>query len=186
MGSSVTFALLGPADLFQLIELEPVIFPADPWSANMLTEELNLPGRLYVGAFRGEDLIGYAGVRLGWDADVMTVGVLPLHRGMGVGGALVKELIRRVKEVRFAPTGEIFFQDQAAAEVDFLQPGQIAQPVRRVERLILEVRASNQAAINLYEKLGFAVAGQIKRYYRNPVEDALVMIAELVEKPGIS
>lgn len=186
MPAAVSFSVLGPADLFQVIDLEPVIFPADPWTEGMLTEELNLKDRLYVGAFRGADLIGYAGVRLGLDADVMTVGILPLHRGTGLGTALVKELIRRVKEVRFAPNGEIFFQDQLAAEVDFLQSGQIAKPVRKVDRLILEVRQSNQPAISLYQKLGFEVAGQIKRYYRNPVEDALVMIADLVEKPAFS
>jgi ribosomal-protein-alanine N-acetyltransferase len=39
----------------------------------------------------------------------------------------------------------------------------------------LEVRAGNTAAIGLYEKFGFTVAGRRKNYYSNPVEDALVM-----------
>ncbi|MDO5061114.1 MAG: GNAT family N-acetyltransferase [Actinomycetaceae bacterium] len=186
MSASVTFEVLGEGDLFQVIELEPVIFPADPWTDGMLTEEFTREDRLYIGAYRGDDLVGYAGVRLGIDTDVMTVGILPLLRGMGIGSALAKELIRRVKEVRFAPNGQVFMQHELAAEVGFLPTGQIAKPVRRVERLLLEVRRSNQPAISLYEKLGFEVAGEIKRYYRNPVEDALVMIAELTENTPVS
>lgn len=43
----------------------------------------------------------------------------------------------------------------------------------------LEVRAGNDAAIALYEQLGFAAAGLRKRFYQNPTEDALVMNCEL-------
>ena len=47
---------------------------------------------------------------------------------------------------------------------------------RGLSQISLEVRASNEAAINLYRLLGFEVAGVRKRFYRNPSEDALVMI----------
>ena len=46
--------------------------------------------------------------------------------------------------------------------------------------LTLEVRASNEAAIGLYEKLGFRQAGRRKNYYRNPREDALILRKEWV------
>lgn len=39
----------------------------------------------------------------------------------------------------------------------------------------LEVRRSNVAALKLYERLGFTVAGARKNYYTNPVEDALIL-----------
>ena len=39
----------------------------------------------------------------------------------------------------------------------------------------LEVRASNKAAIGLYEKLGFVSEGVRPRFYEKPVEDALIM-----------
>ena len=44
--------------------------------------------------------------------------------------------------------------------------------------LTLEVRASNDPAIGLYEKLGFVEIGRRKNYYRNPREDALIMRKE--------
>lgn len=41
--------------------------------------------------------------------------------------------------------------------------------------LTLEVRASNQAAIGLYQKYGFQEAGRRKGYYTAPKEDAVIM-----------
>jgi ribosomal-protein-alanine N-acetyltransferase len=46
---------------------------------------------------------------------------------------------------------------------------------REVRFYYLEVRASNQAAYALYQKLGFGQIGIRKEYYHNPVEDAIVM-----------
>ena len=42
-------------------------------------------------------------------------------------------------------------------------------------RATLEVRASNEGARRLYERLGFYVAGTRRNYYSNPVEDALIL-----------
>ena len=44
--------------------------------------------------------------------------------------------------------------------------------------LTLEVRASNQNAISLYQKLGFLQIGRRPNYYRNPKEDALILRKE--------
>jgi [ribosomal protein S18]-alanine N-acetyltransferase len=44
-----------------------------------------------------------------------------------------------------------------------------------LERATLEVRASNQGAINLYQKFGFKTAGRRRRYYQDNGEDALVL-----------
>ena len=41
--------------------------------------------------------------------------------------------------------------------------------------LTLEVRASNAAAIALYEKLGFRQVGRRPHYYLSPPEDALIL-----------
>ncbi len=50
---------------------------------------------------------------------------------------------------------------------------------RGVRTVYLEVRASNAAARRLYEALGFAEVGRRSRYYRRPVEDAVVLSAKL-------
>ncbi|MCC7202912.1 MAG: ribosomal protein S18-alanine N-acetyltransferase [Nitrospirae bacterium] len=44
-----------------------------------------------------------------------------------------------------------------------------------VKTVLLEVRRSNTAAQELYRKFGFHVIVSRTKYYRNPVEDALVM-----------
>ena len=46
---------------------------------------------------------------------------------------------------------------------------------RGVAEVLLEVRASNEAAQLLYRSLGFAFVGRRRDYYRLPTEDALVM-----------
>lgn len=43
------------------------------------------------------------------------------------------------------------------------------------ERILLEVRASNQAAIRLYEASGFRMLARRRDYYRNPPEDAVIL-----------
>lgn len=45
--------------------------------------------------------------------------------------------------------------------------------------IMLEVRASNHPAIGLYRRLGFAETGRRKRYYRDPMEDAVQMRLEV-------
>ncbi len=47
------------------------------------------------------------------------------------------------------------------------------------EALELEVREGNEAAIGLYAGLGFAVVGRRRGYYREPVEDAVLMRMEI-------
>ena len=47
------------------------------------------------------------------------------------------------------------------------------------ENIALEVRQSNVSAIKLYESFGFEKAGVRKRLYRDPLEDADVMVKKL-------
>lgn len=46
---------------------------------------------------------------------------------------------------------------------------------RSVEQIFLEVRLSNTPARKLYQKNGFVEIGMRKRYYRDPVENAVLM-----------
>ena len=47
------------------------------------------------------------------------------------------------------------------------------------EYVFLDVRPTNTAAISLYQKFGFAELYRRPNYYRNPVEDAVVMVKNL-------
>lgn len=44
--------------------------------------------------------------------------------------------------------------------------------------IFLEVRESNKPAQALYQKFGFELVGKRKRYYHEPVEDAMIMKRE--------
>ncbi len=51
---------------------------------------------------------------------------------------------------------------------------------RDVRQVYLEVRTSNAAAQALYAALGFREVGRRARYYRRPVEDAVVLQAAIL------
>jgi len=51
--------------------------------------------------------------------------------------------------------------------------------INRCKAFFLEVRASNSAALKLYEEAGFRVIGTRKNYYKDPVEDACIMMRDL-------
>jgi [ribosomal protein S18]-alanine N-acetyltransferase len=50
---------------------------------------------------------------------------------------------------------------------------------RKAAKVVLEVRKSNNPAINFYLKFNFRIAGERKNYYSNPIEDAYVMELEV-------
>jgi [ribosomal protein S18]-alanine N-acetyltransferase len=45
----------------------------------------------------------------------------------------------------------------------------------KTDEVFLEVRSSNLRARQLYESRGFAEVGRRRRYYRQPVEDAIIL-----------
>ncbi len=53
------------------------------------------------------------------------------------------------------------------------------------QNVYLEVRASNRAAQELYRCAGFECIGVRKRYYTNPLEDAVLMRCEILRQPRI-
>lgn len=91
---------LAESDLDRVLELESELFGAGAWSAQAYREELAHPGRYYVAAEHEGTLAGYAGIALGEDAEVMTVGVAAEHRGRGLGTALLVDLLNRARRAR--------------------------------------------------------------------------------------
>jgi len=53
-----------------------------------------------------------------------------------------------------------------------------------VRHVYLEVRESNAGARHLYQSLGFGEVTRRARYYRRPVEDAVVLRATILAERG--
>lgn len=93
-----------PADAHAIYALEQAIFPEDPWTQGMIDQELSAPNRYYVIAYAQADAtqaeehatrtpVGYCGISLGPDADVMTIGVVHTMRGRGIGETLMADAL---------------------------------------------------------------------------------------------
>lgn len=121
---------------------------SDPWSENSVASELKNPLSLWLVALDGDAVAGYVGSQ----------SVLGESDMMNIA---VDPNYRR--------------QGVAAALIEELVL-QLKQKGNRC--LTLEVRASNEPAVKLYEKLGFAQIGRRPNYYRNPKEDALILRKE--------
>ena len=132
------------ADLTEVEEIERRAYPT-PWSRSMFASELGKPTSICLGAFEGDQLIGYVVNSRYVDAwHVMNVAVDPDYQGRGIATQLLERL----------------FELTAADGRD---------------GYTLEVRVSNANAIRLYEKLGFEARGLRRGYYTDNREDALIM-----------
>jgi ribosomal-protein-alanine N-acetyltransferase len=87
-----TYRQANAFDLPVFASLDKELFPYSPWSASQYKEEFSSPTRHFVVAVdEAQSIIGYAGVFApgGAEADVLTVGVIPSHRGKGVARDLM-------------------------------------------------------------------------------------------------
>jgi [ribosomal protein S18]-alanine N-acetyltransferase len=87
-----TYRQANAFDLPVFASLDKELFPYSPWSASQYKEEFSSPTRHFVVAVdEAESIIGYAGVFApgGAEADVLTVGVVPTHRGKGIARQLM-------------------------------------------------------------------------------------------------
>ena len=121
---------------------------SEPWSENSVASELNNPLSLWLVAVDDGDLAGYVGSQTVMDET---------------------DMMNIAVDVRYRRQGVAQALVEALAE-------QLKKAGSRC--LTLEVRISNQPAIALYEKLGFAQVGKRPNYYRNPKEDALILRKE--------
>ena len=134
-------------DVPQVAALEAACF-SDPWSEQILSNELRNELSLWLVAKDGDTVLGYVGSQSVLDeADMMNLAVRQDARRQGIAKALVLELCRRLA-------------------------------AKGVASLTLEVRASNAPAISLYETLGFAQVGVRPNYYFHPKEDARILKKE--------
>ncbi|HVQ52978.1 MAG TPA: ribosomal protein S18-alanine N-acetyltransferase [Mycobacterium sp.] len=134
-------------DAARCAELESQLFDGDdPWPARAFLAELEAKHNHYVAARADDKLVGYGGIaRLGRKKPYE----YEIHT-IGVdaayqGQGIGRQLLTALLE--YANGGTIF----------------------------LEVRTDNEAAISLYESVGFVRVGRRRRYYRASGADAYTM-----------
>jgi [ribosomal protein S18]-alanine N-acetyltransferase len=138
--------LEGTADLDGVQDVDRASFPA-PWTRAMYEEELRQTASSFLIVLRTDaaPVAGYCAYRLVFD-----------------------ELQINNVAVRPEDRGKGYGRALVEAALDHGR--------RAGARLaLLEVRRSNTAAQRLYLSLGFAPAGERRRYYSHPEEDALVL-----------
>jgi [ribosomal protein S18]-alanine N-acetyltransferase len=119
-----------------------------PWSRSMFASELAKPSSISLGAFDADRLVGYLIVSRYVDA--WHVMNVAVDAGYRRRG-LASSMLERLFELT-------------------------ADDERR--GYTLEVRVSNEGAIQLYERLGFEARGVRRGYYTDNREDALIMWCE--------
>ena len=88
----ITYREANAFDLPVFVSLDKELFPYSPWSASQYKEEFSSPTRHFVVAVdQAQSIVGYAGVFApgAAEADILTVGVVPEHRGKGIAKALM-------------------------------------------------------------------------------------------------
>jgi len=138
--------LSGDADLDAVVALEAASF-TNPWSREMLVRELEQPtaARVYVLRLPDTPVAAFCACWV-------------------IGDELHVNTIAVDPERRRQGLG-LALMDAVLTQV--AREG--------VTRATLEVRRSNRPAQRLYERLGFEVAGQRRKYYSQPEEDALIL-----------
>ena len=141
------------ADIPELAELEPRCF-SDPWSAAGFREMLSAP---YI------------------------MGLIAEGKSRKIAGYLVARVIEDEGEIlNLAVEPE---KRRKGIGGLLLESGLDTLKTLGVQAVFLEVRVSNQAAIDLYLSKGFRPIGHRHGYYRRPVEDAMVLRWES-SRPG--
>jgi [ribosomal protein S18]-alanine N-acetyltransferase len=142
----IDFRRLASRDLEAIERIERRSYPT-PWSRSMFASELAKPSSISLGAFAAEtgELVGYLVISRYVDA----------WHVMNI--AVAPEHRRRgIAAAMFERLFELTSGDGRRGYT-------------------LEVRISNEAAIKLYERLGFKSRGVRRGYYTDNREDALIM-----------
>lgn len=116
-----------------------------PWSESSIGGELQNQWAIWLVALEGDALAGYLGVQYGPDG----ADIMTIATAPAFRGRGVGRALIAEMAARLKSMG--------------------------LQWLTLEVRPSNTAALGLYEAMGFQQVGNRPRYYRDPVEDAILM-----------
>ena len=143
-----------PDDLLQVIEINRICLPENYNSTFFLDIHRNLPDAFVVAEVNGK-VVGYIMCRL-------EHGLSEIRRFSFVKkGHIVSVAV--LPEHRMAGVGNALVTEALRA-----------LSKHNAEECFLEVRVTNESAINLYKKLGFSIARKVSHYYFDGA-DAYVM-----------
>ena len=144
--SAVVLRIASDKDISSIARIERASF-SDPWTEDSFRELLRIPSAIFLVATRGSDnaVAGYILAAVASDQ------------------AEILNLAVNPSERREGLGGEL------------LNAASAALTTRGAREVFLEVRESNVAALALYRSKGFTSLSRRRNYYRNPVEDALVL-----------
>lgn len=77
----------------EAVRIEQELFATSAWGEAQFWGELAGDDRAFFSALDSGVLVGYAGVTLGSEAQVMTIAVRADHQGMGIGRTLLHTLL---------------------------------------------------------------------------------------------
>ena len=116
-----------------------------PWSVAQIKSELFFPAGITLVVAKNNSCIGWCSGRINGDE---------------------AELFKIAVSPEFKRRGlasKLFMKFQAVLKE------------QAVKKLFLEVRAENSAALSFYHRQGLKSVGKRNKYYRNPIDDAVVM-----------
>ena len=141
---------LPPGAAAPLALMHAACFPEDPWDAAALARILGLSGVFGYLVWGGDEPAGFIVARdLGDEAEILTFGVLPERRRLGLGRALLDALLAEAGRRRLgAIVLEVAADNEAArrlyAAFGFVQAGRRPRYYRRADTvadaLILRLR----------------------------------------------
>ena len=139
-----------PEDIPAAVEIEKACF-SSPWSEKSFSDSISRKDTIFLVCEEDENnaIKGYIGMYLSFEEANIT-------------------------NVAVAPA----FRKRGCGESLVLGAKEHAKQ-SAIEKIFLEVRVSNEAAISLYRKMGFENLGIRKNFYEHPVEDAYIMCCDL-------
>ena len=122
-----------------------------PWSMKALEESIQQDMYIFLKAVLDDDIVGY----------------ISLYRSFDEGD-MVNLAVRKLYRGKGIASLLLKELIKACHQID-------------VQRILLEVRKSNDIAISLYKKIGFVEIATRKNFYEKPVEDGIIMELKVME-----
>ena len=164
MNEPYTIRQFHPDDIKQVVSINLRCLPENYPDQFFMGLHYHAPKAFFVAEYEGE-IIGYIMCRI--ERGISGFGRIPVKKGHIVSVAVLQTLRRKGVGTALINAGMNGMIDYGASE------------------FFLEVRKTNEAAIAIYEKLGYSVRRVLRGYYRDG-EDAYLMIKKDIPEESVA